>query len=86
MDDCIDDDESFEGSLVNTHMHALSTVAPTNSIVAWAVSPVKSHYLRRVERSVTSLVDATDHCSPKPPDTKTVSSPSPSHYWTTNPL
>ena len=25
------------------------------------------------------LVDATDHCSPKPPDTKTVSSPSPSH-------
>src|SRR4029434_7530206 len=26
------------------------------------------------------LVDATDHCSPKPRDTKTVSSPSLSHY------
>src|SRR4029434_445077 len=32
------------------------------------------------------LVDATDHCSPKPPDTKTVSSPSLSHYCTANPL
>ena len=30
------------------------------------------------------LVDATDHCSPKPPDKKTLSSPSPSHYWITH--
>ena len=38
------------------------------------------HTLDTTYSNSSPLVGATDLCSPKPPDTKTVSSPSPSHY------
>ena len=44
------------------------------------------HTLDTTYSNSSPLVSATDLCSPKPPDTKTVSSPSPSHYWAVNPL
>ena len=44
------------------------------------------HTLDTTYSNSSPLVGTTDLCRPKPPDTKTVSSPSPSHYWTANPL
>ena len=38
------------------------------------------HTLDTTYSRFSPLVGATEHCSPKPPDTKTLSSPSPSHY------
>ena len=66
--------------IIGANMPTSKTCTPPETGNGQEKSLQTPHTLDTNYSNASPLVDATDHCSPKPPDTKTVSSPSPFHY------